>query len=325
MGCRMDGGRALRKTYRFDYRGQGQAIDPTTQKMVMLHSDTGKLWSGCRLGDKQFQSTIDEGFLWWSDRTRAELRTPWPFSTGRETSAKSGFRQERRRTSRLRQGAARMALSSGVSPRDAEPQEPTSSWWCAHPQEQLLLQTDCRKPDPGLVALPPPLLLVTANLEGAVLFPEPGYALVAGTSAFLAGAAPEGVDQARARFARYARAAARRWPVLESTARSFPPRQIAWKYPSDVPEATATGQQLALMRDVAAGRCTGAEFAVGWLNARRRSQQQGERVRDPLETLLDRVFSLLEDYSIDPRFKEPGDLSDDELQNAVTELLLKAE
>lgn len=136
----------MRKTYRFDYRGQGQAIDPTTQKMLMLHSDTGKLWSGCRLGDKQFQSTIDEGFLWWSDRTRAELRTPWPFSTGRETSAKSGFRQERRRTSRLRQGAARMALSSGVSPRDAEPQEPTSSWWCAHPQEQLLLQTDCRRP-----------------------------------------------------------------------------------------------------------------------------------------------------------------------------------
>lgn len=179
--------------------------------------------------------------------------------------------------------------------------------------------------DPVLVALPPPLLLATANLEGAVLFSEPGYALVAGTSAFLAGAAPEGVDQARARFARYARAAARKWPVLKSTARSFPPGHIAWKYARDVPEATATGRQLALMRDVAAGRCTGAEFAVGWLDARRRSQQRGERVRDPLETLLDRVFSLLEDYSIDPQFKEPGDLSDDELKNAVIELLRKAE
>ncbi|CAM5662872.1 hypothetical protein SGRIM128S_00765 [Streptomyces griseomycini] len=74
------------------------------------------------------------------------------------------------------------------------------------------------------------------------------------------------------------------------------------------------------MRDVAAGRCTGAEFAVGWLDARRRSQQQGERVRDPLETLLDGVFSLLEDYSIDPRF-EDRNLSDDELKNAVIELL----
>ncbi|MEU4918768.1 putative T7SS-secreted protein [Streptomyces parvus] len=55
------------KIYRFDYRGQGQAIgfiDPTTQKMVMLHADTGKFWSGYKLGDKQFQSIIDKGFLW---------------------------------------------------------------------------------------------------------------------------------------------------------------------------------------------------------------------------------------------------------------------
>ncbi|MGW4837125.1 hypothetical protein [Streptomyces globisporus] len=44
-----------------------------------------------------------------------------------------------------------------------------------------------------------------------------------------------------------------------------------------------------------------------------------------METLLDRVFSLLEDYSIDPQFKEPGDLSDDELKNAVTELMREAE
>lgn len=48
------------------------------------------------------------------------------------------------------------------------------------------------------------------------------------------------------------------------------------------------------------GRCTGAEFAVGWLDARRRSRQRGARVRDPLETFLGRVFSLLEDYFIDP-------------------------
>ncbi|MFD8058464.1 hypothetical protein ACFXA0_13330 [Streptomyces cyaneofuscatus] len=179
--------------------------------------------------------------------------------------------------------------------------------------------------DPGLVALPPPLLLAAANLEGAVLFPRPGYALVAGTSAFLAGAAAEGVDQGRARFARYARAAEPEWPGLKATARSFPPGHVAWKHPEDVPVDTATGRQLALMRDVAAGHCTGAEFAVGWLDARRRSQRQGERVRDPLETVLDRVFSLLEDYSIDPQFKEPDDLSDDGLKNAVIRLLHKVE
>ncbi|MEU0378999.1 hypothetical protein ABZ093_17110, partial [Streptomyces cyaneofuscatus] len=30
---------------------------------VMLHADTGKFWSGYKLGDKQFQS-VDKEFLW---------------------------------------------------------------------------------------------------------------------------------------------------------------------------------------------------------------------------------------------------------------------
>ncbi|MEV7511795.1 putative T7SS-secreted protein [Streptomyces sp. NPDC091201] len=54
------------KIYRFDYRGQGQAvgfIDTASQKMVMLHSD-GTFWSAWKLGDKQFQGIIDKGFLW---------------------------------------------------------------------------------------------------------------------------------------------------------------------------------------------------------------------------------------------------------------------
>lgn len=179
--------------------------------------------------------------------------------------------------------------------------------------------------DARLLTLPPPLLLVAAGLEGAMLFPRPGFALVAGTPAFLAGAAPEGVDRGRAGFARYARAAAGRWPGLESTARSFRPGQVAWKHPQDVSAGTATAQQLEVLRDFAAGRCTGAEFAIGWLDARRRSLRDGERVRDPLETLLDRVFSLLEDFSIDPRFADPDDLSAEELKSAVIGLLREAE
>lgn len=162
-----------------------------------------------------------------------------------------------------------------------------------------------RPADPGLVALPPPLLLVTTNLEGAVFFPRPGYALTAGTAAFLAGAAPEGVDQERARFARYARAATRKWPVLESIARSFPPGHVAWKYPGDVPEATATGRQLALMRDLSAGRCTGAEFAVGWLDARRRSQQRG--VSGP--AIRWRLSSIVSSHCWRPTPSTPGSRS----------------
>ncbi|MEU5283038.1 hypothetical protein N7925_16770 [Streptomyces sp. CA-278952] len=179
--------------------------------------------------------------------------------------------------------------------------------------------------DPRLLTLPPPLLLITASLEGAILFARPGFALVAGTSVFLAGAAPEGVDQGRARFARYARVAARQWPDLEATVRAFRPAHFVWKSPGDVPVGTATAQQLAFMGDFAAGRCTAADFAVGWLDARRRSQRRGERVRGPLETHLDHVFSLLEDYSIDERFKGPDDLSGDELKNAVIGLLREAE
>ncbi|WP_245997476.1 colicin D domain-containing protein [Streptomyces armeniacus] len=53
------------KIYRFDYRNQGQAIgfiDPSSQKMVMLHAD-GRFWSAWKLRDRQFTRIIDEGFL----------------------------------------------------------------------------------------------------------------------------------------------------------------------------------------------------------------------------------------------------------------------
>ncbi|WP_236569345.1 colicin immunity domain-containing protein [Streptomyces sp. MBT58] len=79
------------------------------------------------------------------------------------------------------------------------------------------------------------------------------------------------------------------------------------------------------MREFAANQCSGAEFAVGWLDARRHAQQRGERVRDPLETRLDRVFSLLEKYSIDPEFTGPDDLSHEELRQAVARLMQQTE
>jgi len=54
------------RIYRFDYRGQGQAvgfIDPSSNLMVMLRGD-GSFWSGFRLGENQFSSIVDKGFLW---------------------------------------------------------------------------------------------------------------------------------------------------------------------------------------------------------------------------------------------------------------------
>nr|WP_237526295.1 colicin immunity domain-containing protein [Streptomyces sp. SID4913] len=169
------------------------------------------------------------------------------------------------------------------------------------------------------------VLLVASDLQGAVLFDRPGYALVAGTTPFLRGAVPEGVDGGRARFARYARAVADRWPELQSVARDFAPRHIAWAHARDVPDGTATSQQVCLVRDFTAGAIGGADFARGWLNARRAAQESGERLREPLLSAFQQVFLLLEDYSIDPALKDPTDLSDEQLRDAVRKSMARSE
>lgn len=176
-----------------------------------------------------------------------------------------------------------------------------------------------------LVGVDPPVLLTSSHRQGAILFSRPGYALVAGTSQFLRGAVPEGVDGGRARFARYARAVAKRWPELQGISRSLPPRHISWARARDIPAGTSAARQVHLMRAFTTGSIDGAEFARGWLEARRASQDNGERLRDPLLTAFRQVFSLLEDYSIDPDLNEPDDLSDQELKDAVRETMERTE
>lgn len=176
-----------------------------------------------------------------------------------------------------------------------------------------------------LVGSAPRVLLVASDLQGAVLFDRPGYALVAGTARFLRGAVPEGVDGGRARFARYARAVADRWPELQAVARGLGPRHIAWAHARNVPDGTATSHQLRLARDFTAGAIGGADFARGWLKARRMAQESGERLRDPLLSAFEQVFFLLEDYSIDPALKDPTDLSVQELRDAVRKSVARPE
>lgn len=176
-----------------------------------------------------------------------------------------------------------------------------------------------------LVGSAPRVLLVASDLQGAVLFDRPGYALVAGTAPFLRGAVPEGVDGGRAHFARYARAVADRWPELQAVARDFGPRHIAWAHARNVPGGTATSQQVRLVRGFTAGAIGGADFARGWLNGRRAAQESGERLREPLLSAFQQVFLLLEDYSIDPALKDPADLSDEELRDAVRKSMARSE
>ncbi|CAM5561404.1 hypothetical protein SGLAM104S_01466 [Streptomyces glaucescens] len=172
----------------------------------------------------------------------------------------------------------------------------------------------------GSTGIRPPALLWTPDLQGAVLFPETGYALIAGTAPFMASAVGEGVDTARARFGRYARTLSAQHPVLTSVAAAYPPAHRAWSRPGDVEPASAAARQLTLLHEFMGGTRSGPEFAQAWWDARRASQANGERIKDPLASLFDRIFMILEDYSVDPEFREPGDLSDSELLTTVTEI-----
>ncbi|WP_157848304.1 hypothetical protein [Streptomyces exfoliatus] len=156
----------------------------------------------------------------------------------------------------------------------------------------------------GLAGTAPPAVLYTPDLRGAVLFPEPGYTLIAGTEAFMSGAVAEGIDAARARFGRYARAMKNRWPHLQGIATAYPPAHRAWSHPSDVTPGTATSRLMSLLSTFAQGTCTAADFADGWWEARRAAHSQGERTSGDLADLLDRVFMVLEDYTPDPALRD---------------------
>ncbi|MDV5146880.1 colicin immunity domain-containing protein [Streptomyces sp. SBC-4] len=183
-----------------------------------------------------------------------------------------------------------------------------------------------RKPTKAdLAGTAPPAILYTPDLQGAVLFPEPGYTLIAGSEAFLAGAVSEGIDAARARFGRYARAMKTRWPHLQGIATAHPPTHRAGSHPSDVTPGTASARLMSLLGTFAQGTCTAPEFADGWWEARRAAHSQGERASEDLADLLDRVFTLLEDYTPDPALREPGDLTESELRERIHSLVRNTE
>lgn len=171
--------------------------------------------------------------------------------------------------------------------------------------------------DADCTGIRPPCLLRTPGAQGAVLYAEEGYALIAGTAAFMAAAVSEGTDTARARFGRYARSLLERHPSLASVAASHPPGHRAWSHPGDVDPDSAAARQLQLLDAFTDGTCSAPDFAHGWWEARRASRANGERVQGALGDLFDQVFMILEDYSADPGLAEPGDLDDAGLRTAV--------
>jgi hypothetical protein len=75
------------------------------------------------------------------------------------------------------------------------------------------------------------------------------------------------------------------------------------------------------MRQLAGTRIPAPEFAKAWLAARRRALDEGDRLRDEFDRILTEVFYQLDDYVIDPRLREAGDLTDDELARRVRDAL----
>ncbi|MFI2031012.1 hypothetical protein [Streptomyces buecherae] len=168
-----------------------------------------------------------------------------------------------------------------------------------------------------------PLLVAASNLCGALLFAEHGYVLIAGDTAFLDGAAVEGVDRLRAQFERAARRLATRVPPLQDVVREFPSQNVLWESFREVPAGTGTADQLMAMKSFAHDGISAPEFAKAWLAGRRKALRDGERTGKQLSSDMQEIFYAIEDYSFDMSLWEPGNLTDDELRAYVQRVVLR--
>ncbi|MFF5098247.1 MULTISPECIES: hypothetical protein [Actinosynnema] len=143
-------------------------------------------------------------------------------------------------------------------------------------------------------------VLVLPDRSGAVLTTARGYALAAGGPRFHAGFSPGGQDRARIAFHRAARRLADRFPDLPD---------VAARHPVETPvdRGPHTLRQVELMRELARGAISPADLAERWFPVRRAAARAGERTGEPLTTVLDRVFTALDDRSTDPALRERDD------------------
>lgn len=134
-----------------------------------------------------------------------------------------------------------------------------------------------------------------------------------------------GVDEARARFARYARKVSEIRPGLAEISAEYQPRRVAWKHPAEVAPESNTVIQIGLMKRFVAGEISAVAFTRSWLAARHDSLMAGERTREHVEHALNMVFYALDDYTPDPSLRDPGDLDDAQLTSIVSDALIRLE
>jgi hypothetical protein len=207
----------------------------------MLHAD-GRFWSAWKLGAKQFQES--KGSCGDRSRTRKvigpEYRARYgrhfhlvlaawevggPGACGRADRRDAGSPDHGRLPCR---GASHILTTSLAGKPGATSRLPADA--------------DC-------TGIRPALLLGTSDAQGAVLYPEEGYALIAETAAFMAAAVNEHRHSTRtlrpscARSPETSPSHSRPWPPP-------PPGQRAWSHPGDVDPGSPGGARGSLRPSV---------------------------------------------------------------------------
>ncbi|WP_440099301.1 hypothetical protein [Streptosporangium sp. H16] len=163
------------------------------------------------------------------------------------------------------------------------------------------------------------VLLVLPDLSGAVFLSVERYALIGGSTGFVALCASASVDDARARFARHARKLAASHPILMDIAAGYPPRWHSWSSPGEAPAGSHTRQLVDLVEKLLRERITLREISAEWFRTRSAAMADGERVHGTLGELLDEVFYILdEEYVDDPALRSPGDPRDEEIVEKIS-------
>lgn len=215
---------------------------------------------------------------------------------------------DRRLAATLRVGAAAVGETTGLAARVGEGHADDALVAVPLTKPVALVEATWQGTD-FVVALP--------DLTAALVVTTGGYSLLGGSPAFVRRAVDGGVDGARASFGRYAK---KLGGALPGIAARYPPLHRPWATVEEVEPGSAVSDQVALMTSLVTGEISPAAFASKWMNASRRQQNHGERVRGALGTALHDVWFAAEDYA-EPDLWEPGDLNDEELVTKVREAL----
>ena len=177
---------------------------------------------------------------------------------------------------------------------------------------------------------PTDFIVVPPGFGAALLVTTLGYGVAAGSPQFVEAALGEDVEAARRGFAERAWDARGDAPALTETAYVFgcamsgphhAPAWKAWSGPSQVPPNSGLGDQLALMRQAAAGSIGAETFVPAWLEARDREISAGEHATGSLAAALRQVLYAVDDYVPDALLRGPEDLDDAGVVDAVRSAL----